>query len=159
MANQEVVITPVPGTPEPTSSSAKYPPVVDAYINEARQMIGDPYDERDCAQLVRASVLEYDEGFRRGARYQWAEYNSFLWKREIESDIAKIPLGALLYYQDENGSIVHTAIYLGGGMMIDSTDREDINGVSEREVDSGLTFAGKPINIVGYLYPRHFLGS
>lgn len=38
--------------------------------------------------------------------------------------------------------------------MIDSTDRQGIYGVSERPVDSGLPFTGKPISIGGYLYPK-----
>ena len=48
-----------------------------------------------------------------------------------------------------------TAIYLGRYMMIDSTDRADIFGVSERSAKSELTYNNKPITIAGYLYPKN----
>ena len=117
-------------------------------------MIGDPYNMRDCAQLVRASVLDYDPDFVRGARYQWSKYNSELWDRQFENDLSKIPSGALLYYANKDNRIVHTAIYLGKGRMIDSTDKKPIYGVSERSAYSSLTYQNKPIAIVGYLYPK-----
>ena len=142
------VVSETPAPPAPL------PPVIEAYVSRAKSMIGDSYDRRDCAQLVRAAVLEYDAGFNRGARYQWSGFDDSLWKQVLEQDISKIPSGALLYYQTDEHRIVHTAIYLGCGKMIDSTDRQGIYGVSERPVDSGLTFAGKPISIVGYLYPK-----
>lgn len=142
------VVSETPAPPAPL------PPVIEAYVSRAKSMIGDSYDRRDCPQLVRAAVLEYDAGFNRGARYQWSGFDDSLWKQVLEQDISKIPSGALLYYQTDEHRIVHTAIYLGCGKMIDSTDRQGIYGVSERPVDSGLTFAGKPISIVGYLYPK-----
>ena len=147
----EITISAPQVTPMP---SAPYPPVIDKYISNAREMIGDPYNMRDCAQLVRASVLDYDPDFVRGARYQWSKYNSELWDRQFENDLSKIPSGALLYYANKDNRIVHTAIYLGKGRMIDSTDKKPIYGVSERSAYSSLTYQNKPIAIVGYLYPK-----
>lgn len=142
--------TPVP-TPSPVPNKT-----VESYIATAESMNGvKKYSDLDCSDFVAEAVYEYDKNFKSAARYQWSGYDTKLWKKTESGDAATFPRGAIIYYATADGAIVHTAIYLGNGMMIDSTFTENIDGVSIRSVYSRLTYNDdkEEITITGYLYP------
>lgn len=95
----------------------------------ALERLGEPYKNVDCSGLVKWAYSQIDpllakKGIGGGARYQRGNTEEdFIWKRtdyNTELPVEKLLPGDLLYWENEDGETVHTAIYLGSGYMIES---------------------------------------
>ena len=118
----------------------------------------------DCSQLVEAVYGSLLVGAKRQtSRYQW-KYVAGLepqgdngWTHYKGSDISAMKPGDVVFYAArKNGylQIFHVSIYLGGELMIDSTDKVGINGVSIRSIHTQLTSGSEPAIIYGYARPN-----
>ena len=118
------------------------PPEDDSFGAEvaraAMQLVGLKYKEAagqgyysemliDCSALVKWAVTEVDQylgvyGVTKKAEYQYAATEKPFWKAEqgtLDQD-RLIPGDTLFWQGDETGEIVHTAIYIGDGLMIEA---------------------------------------
>lgn len=94
---------------------------------------GDPIFKQvekviDCSGLVNYSAFRISPDLAKeignGARYQIANTkDGEIWRKTTEDTVPEIEdleTGDLLYWADENNKIVHTAIYLRDGLMVES---------------------------------------
>jgi len=150
-------------------------------ISRAFEFIGTKYRDddgkivRDCSLFVFGVYSEkcyLGGGDRSGYPYNRRAYNQYNFTRESDAwnSVSRVALqaGDLIFYKD-NGcncteatdQIHHVAIYLGYGLMIDSTTVKDandqyiINGVTIRSINTTLTLSGKEMSIKAYM---HFCG-
>ena len=95
----------------------------------ALEKLGTSYEEMDCEGLVKWAYSQIDPmlgkyGIGNGAYYQRQRTDEdYVWKRtnfNTEVPVKKLKVGDLLYWENEEGETVHTAMYLGNGYMIES---------------------------------------
>jgi cell wall-associated NlpC family hydrolase len=92
---------------------------------EALNQLGVPYEDMDCSQLVKRAFYNLNEdwgkhGIGNHAGYQrnkgdveWINSDGSIYDFDLLS-------GDLLYWENDQGETTHTAIYLGGGYMIEA---------------------------------------
>lgn len=121
-----------PGTPttpptppvDPTPP-APSPSAVETAIAYAYAQLGDPYeyggsgpDSWDCSGLTKAAYAA--AGVYIGAHGSTSQYN-YLANRGRLVPVSELQRGDLVFYSDDGGySTYHTALYLGGGKMIEA---------------------------------------
>lgn len=118
---------PAPPTP-PTPPTPPAPPsasAVETAIAYAYAQRGDPYqyggsgpDSWDCSGLTKASYAA--AGVYIGAHGSTSQYNYLAGQGRLVP-VSQLQRGDLVYYSDDGGaSTYHTALYLGGGQMIEA---------------------------------------
>ena len=115
------------------------------------------YNDSDCQDFVERVL--YDSGCRKpdGGRYNWAGSNS-MWRNALSSRgtisefidrYGEIPIGSWVFilkfdggekdrgYQDGEGNASHVGIYIGGGLVRDSTrsTKTKRDGVGTRSIN------------------------
>ena len=118
--------TPTNPTPpaEPTPP-APTPSAVEIAINYAYAQLGDPYayggsgpDSWDCSGLTKAAYAA--AGVYIGAHGSTSQYR-YLANQGRLVPVSDLQRGDLVFYSDDGGaSTYHTALYLGGGRMIEA---------------------------------------
>lgn len=109
-----------PTTPNPPASSA-----VETAISYARAQLGDPYeyggsgpDSWDCSGLTKAAYAA--AGVYIGAHGSTSQYNYLAGQGKLVP-VSQLQRGDLVFYSDDGGaSTYHTALYIGGGQMIEA---------------------------------------
>lgn len=83
----------------------------------------------DCSGLVKYAAYQINpdlglKGVGNNAYYQMIRMeDGVVWQKsrdETQPDIEELKTGDLLYWADEDGVIVHTAMYAGNGLMVES---------------------------------------
>ena len=106
----------------------------------ALEKIGTEYKYMDCEGLIKWSYSQIDPmlgeyGIGGGAYYQRLRTSKgrFWKKTEInpEIPIKQLESGDLLYWENEEGETVHTAMYLGNGYMIESAGPVEVTLLRE----------------------------
>ncbi len=105
----------------------------------ALEKLGTSYDAMDCEQLVKWAVAQENPdwgkyGIGSNAYYQSTRTKPILYaENEKDSILAEdLKTGDLLYWKNNHGEIVHTAIYLGNGYMIESAGTVKVTPFRER---------------------------
>jgi len=109
-----------PTNPSPPSSSA-----VETAISYARAQLGDAYeyggsgpDSWDCSGLTKAAYAA--AGVYIGAHGSTSQYNYLAGQGRLVP-VSQLQRGDLVFYSDDGGaSTYHTALYIGGGQMIEA---------------------------------------
>jgi cell wall-associated NlpC family hydrolase len=109
-----------PADPPPPSSSA-----VETAIAYAYAQLGDPYEyggsgpnSWDCSGLTKAAYAA--AGVYIGAHGSTSQYN-YLENQGRLVPVSQLQRGDLVFYSDDGGySTYHTALYIGGGQMIEA---------------------------------------
>lgn len=92
----------------------------------------------DCSGLVKYAAYQINpylglKGVGNNAYYQMIRMeDGVVWQKnkdETQPNIEELKTGDLLYWADENGIIVHTAIYAGNGLMVESAGTVHIEEV------------------------------
>ncbi len=115
-----------PSTPPPTTPTS--PPstsAVEAAIAYAYAQLGDPYeyggsgpDSWDCSGLTKAAYAA--AGVYIGAHGSTSQYRYLSGQGRLVP-VSQLQRGDLVFYSDDGGaSTYHTALYLGGGQMIEA---------------------------------------
>lgn len=120
-----------PGTPTnpPTTTPPTTPPpstsAVETAIAYAYAQLGDPYeyggsgpDSWDCSGLTKAAYAA--AGIYIGAHGSTSQYRYLSGQGRLVP-VSQLQRGDLVFYSDDGGSTTyHTALYLGGGKMIEA---------------------------------------
>lgn len=118
-----------PGSPSPPPVDPSPPPpstsAVEAAISYAYAQLGDPYeyggsgpDSWDCSGLTKAAYAA--AGVYIGAHGSTSQYN-YLRNQGRLVPVSELQRGDLVFYSDDGGySTYHTALYIGGGQMIEA---------------------------------------
>ncbi|CAN5272438.1 C40 family peptidase [soil metagenome] len=109
-----------PPNPTPPSSSK-----VETAISYARAQLGDAYeyggsgpDSWDCSGLTKAAYAA--AGVYIGAHGSTSQYNYLAGQGRLVP-VSQLQRGDLVFYSDDGGaSTYHTALYIGGGQMIEA---------------------------------------
>ncbi|MCE5190072.1 MAG: C40 family peptidase [Eubacteriales bacterium] len=109
----------------------------------------DPNEKRkwiniDCSGLVKYAVYQINpdwavEIFGNVAKYQMDRTgNNVVWQKTdatARPNIEDMRAGDLLYWADESGEVVHTAMYIGEGFMVESAKAASLTEVRFTTVD------------------------
>lgn len=99
---------------------------------EALNQLGVPYEDMDCSQLVKRAFYNLNEdwgkhGIGNHAGYQrnriapyWTMQYEDINSKTIDYNALNLKTGDLLYWEDDEGNTIHTAIYLSNGYMIEA---------------------------------------
>ena len=135
------VVTP-PVTPSPSPSA------VEAAISFATAQLGDRYeyggygpDDWDCSGLTKASYAA--AGVYIGAHGSTSQYRYLSGQGRL-IPISQMQRGDLIFYSEDGSYIYHTAIYIGGGRMIEAQyEGVPVKVASVRNYDL-VSYVGRP---------------
>ena len=118
------VVTPPVVTPPAAPAPAPAPSTVEAAIAFATAQLGDRYqyggygpDHWDCSGLTKASYAA--AGVYIGAHGSTSQYRYLSGQGRLVP-IGQIQRGDLIFYSEDGSYVYHTAIYVGGGRMIEA---------------------------------------
>ena len=114
-----------PSTPPPADPPPPSPSAVETAIAYAYAQLGDPYeyggsgpDSWDCSGLTKAAYAA--AGVYIGAHGSTSQYNYLAGQGRLVP-VSQLQRGDLVFYSDDGGdSTYHTALYIGGGQMIEA---------------------------------------
>lgn len=110
----------------------------------ALEKLGTLYKDMDCEQLVKWAVAQENPdwgkyGIGSNANYQ-STRTDIDWQAENNTDLVppdRLHTGDLLYWKNNQDEIVHTAIYLGNGYMIESAGTVKVTPLREKTYAGG----------------------
>ena len=140
-----VVTPPVVTPPEAPASS---PSAVEAAIGFATAQLGDRYqdggygpDDWDCSGLTKASYAA--AGVYIGAHGSTSQYRYLSGQGRLVP-ISEMQRGDLIFYSEDGSYVYHTALYIGGGRMIEAQyEGVPVKVASVRSYDL-MSYVGRP---------------
>lgn len=105
----------------------------------ALEKLGTLYEDMDCEQLIKWAVAQENPdwgkyGIGSNAYYQ-STRTEIDWRAKDKYDTisaSDLHTGDILYWKNQEGDIVHTAIYLGNGYMIESAGTVKVTQLREK---------------------------